>query len=221
MMRSLAVVCAILALTACATPASPEQWAERARAWSRGEDIAELPHVGEPAPAMPRRDVFVYFISSRQWYDLQQSATTKDWNALTTNALKRSQNFNHPVFRGDTLMKENILVRKMPKRVRFDVGYNVKVAQNNLAATTELRTAPVAIERSFLLGSQALGVAFGHTKTTKTHFNIHQEKADHGNVQEYSIAYCNGKKALQFKDRAGRLHCHGRIIVDTAVSAGF
>ncbi|WP_213600459.1 DUF72 domain-containing protein [Pseudoxanthomonas japonensis] len=39
-------------------------WAERARAWSRGEDIAELPHVGEPAPALPRRDVFVYFISS-------------------------------------------------------------------------------------------------------------------------------------------------------------
>ena len=40
------------------------QWAERARAWSRGEDIAELPHVGEPAPVLPRRDVFVYFISS-------------------------------------------------------------------------------------------------------------------------------------------------------------
>lgn len=39
-------------------------WAERARAWSRGEDIADLPHVGEPAPALPRRDVFVYFISS-------------------------------------------------------------------------------------------------------------------------------------------------------------
>ncbi|KRA52242.1 hypothetical protein ASD77_11165 [Pseudoxanthomonas sp. Root65] len=39
-------------------------WAERARAWSRGEDIAALPHVGEPAPALPRRDVFVYFISS-------------------------------------------------------------------------------------------------------------------------------------------------------------
>lgn len=170
---------------------------------------------------MDEEPFFVYFISSRQWYDLQQSASTKDWNALTTNALKRSQNFNHPVFRGDTLMKENILVRKMPKRVRFDAGYNVTVAQNNLAATAELRTAPVAIERSFLLGSQALGVAFGHTKTTKTHFNIHQEKADHGNVQEYSIAYCNGKKALQFKDRAGRLHCHGRIIVDTAVSSGF
>lgn len=45
-------------------PKELDLWAERVRAWSRGEDIAELPHVGEPAPALPRRDVFVYFISS-------------------------------------------------------------------------------------------------------------------------------------------------------------
>lgn len=170
---------------------------------------------------MDEEPFFVYFISPRQWYDLQQSASTKDWNNLAATALKRSQNFNHAVFRGDTLMKENILVRKMPKRIRFDVGYDVTVAKNDLDATPELRTAPVAIERSFLLGSQALGVAYGHTKTTKTHFNIHEEKTDHENVKEYSIAYCNGKKALQFKDARGRKHCHGRIIVDTAVSAGF
>ncbi len=45
-------------------PKELDLWTERARAWSRGEDIAALPHVGEPAPALPRRDVFVYFISS-------------------------------------------------------------------------------------------------------------------------------------------------------------
>lgn len=170
---------------------------------------------------MDEEPFYVYFISPRQWFDMQQSASAKDWNNMATNALKRSQNFNHPVFRGDTLMKENILVRKMPRRVRFDPGYNVTVAQNDLAATTEQRTAGVAIERSILLGSQALGVAYGHTKTTKTHFNITKETTDHGNVNEYSIAYCNGKKALQFKDSAGRKHCHGRIIVDTAVSTSF
>ncbi len=45
-------------------PKELDLWAERARAWSRGEDIADLPRVGGPAPALPRRDVFVYFISS-------------------------------------------------------------------------------------------------------------------------------------------------------------
>ncbi len=41
-----------------------DAWVQRARAWSRGEDIAALPHVGDAAPVLPRRDVFVYFISS-------------------------------------------------------------------------------------------------------------------------------------------------------------
>ncbi|MEL1265150.1 DUF72 domain-containing protein [Pseudoxanthomonas putridarboris] len=45
-------------------PAELMQWATRAQAWARGEDIAELPHAAGPAPALPRRDVFVFFISS-------------------------------------------------------------------------------------------------------------------------------------------------------------
>ncbi|WP_334177711.1 DUF72 domain-containing protein [Pseudoxanthomonas sp.] len=45
-------------------PNELDLWARRAEAWSRGEDIAGLPHVGDAAPALPRRDVFVYFISS-------------------------------------------------------------------------------------------------------------------------------------------------------------
>lgn len=41
-----------------------DAWARRARAWRRGEDLAELPHVGPtPAPKQPR-EVFVYFISA-------------------------------------------------------------------------------------------------------------------------------------------------------------
>ncbi|MBN6149060.1 DUF72 domain-containing protein [Xanthomonas sp. AmX2] len=39
-------------------------WAEQARAWQRGEDNPELPHVGAPAKPAKRRDVFVYFISA-------------------------------------------------------------------------------------------------------------------------------------------------------------
>jgi len=45
-------------------PKALDLWAERARAWSHGEDIGDLPHVAEAAPPLPRRDVFVFFISS-------------------------------------------------------------------------------------------------------------------------------------------------------------
>lgn len=40
-----------------------DQWAQRARAWSRGEDPAELPHIADQAAARRNRNVFVYFIS--------------------------------------------------------------------------------------------------------------------------------------------------------------
>lgn len=161
---------------------------------------------------------FVLFISPRQWYDMQQTASAKDWNTMTSNAVKRSSGFSHPIFKGDCLMRENILVRKMPRRVHFDPGYQVTVSANDKDATPQLKTAAVHIERAFLLGSQALGVAYGSTKNAKSHFSIREDEKDNGNLKEYTIAWCNGKKALQFKDRDGRKHCHGRIVIDTAVS---
>ncbi|ALN56771.1 hypothetical protein GLE_1414 [Lysobacter enzymogenes] len=41
-----------------------DDWARRARAWARGEDNPELPHVAAPTPAAAAREVFVYFISA-------------------------------------------------------------------------------------------------------------------------------------------------------------
>jgi uncharacterized protein YecE (DUF72 family) len=40
-----------------------DRWADRAREWAGGGDLAELPHLGPIAPQGPPRDVFVYFIS--------------------------------------------------------------------------------------------------------------------------------------------------------------
>lgn len=39
-------------------------WAKRAATWASGGDPTDLPHVGDPAPTLPSRDVFVYFISA-------------------------------------------------------------------------------------------------------------------------------------------------------------
>ena len=47
-------------------PAALDRWAERARAWSRGEEPADLPRCEPPsadAPSASRRDVFAFFIS--------------------------------------------------------------------------------------------------------------------------------------------------------------
>jgi uncharacterized protein YecE (DUF72 family) len=39
-------------------------WATRAHRWSHGDDNPDLPHVCDPRPSGPARDVFVFFISS-------------------------------------------------------------------------------------------------------------------------------------------------------------
>ena len=49
--------------------AALKAWAERAQAWRRGEDPAELPHLREAdAPATPR-EVFVFFISAAKQHN--------------------------------------------------------------------------------------------------------------------------------------------------------
>jgi len=40
------------------------QWAERIRAWRRGEDVADLPHLAKPLAKGKPREVYVYFISA-------------------------------------------------------------------------------------------------------------------------------------------------------------
>jgi uncharacterized protein YecE (DUF72 family) len=41
-----------------------DQWADHARDWAAGKDIAGLPHVSASLPKKPPRDVFVFFISA-------------------------------------------------------------------------------------------------------------------------------------------------------------
>lgn len=161
---------------------------------------------------------YILFVTPRQWRDLQNQSSTADFNKLIASAMNRSKGFNHPLFKGDYLMKDKIMVRKMNRRIRFNVGSQVAVSQNNRDATTSLQTAQVNIERAILLGSQAMAYAHGKTKTTNSHFSIREDEKDNGNTKEYTIGFCNGKKALQFRDRNGWLHDHGRIVVDTAVA---
>jgi uncharacterized protein YecE (DUF72 family) len=41
-----------------------DAWADRARAWAQGEDVADLPHAGARRPDDAPREVFIFFISS-------------------------------------------------------------------------------------------------------------------------------------------------------------
>ncbi|CAM5250377.1 hypothetical protein RLIN73S_06964 [Rhodanobacter lindaniclasticus] len=45
-------------------PTELDRWADHARDWAAGKDVADLPHAAAPQSPAPPRDVFVFFISA-------------------------------------------------------------------------------------------------------------------------------------------------------------
>ena len=137
---------------------------------------------------------------------------------MAAAAINRSKGFNHPIFKGDTAMWRNILVRQysgMP--VRFNSGSNVTVCNNDKDATTKIVTTTTMVDRAVLLGGQAIANAYGSGEWGSP-FQQHTEKVDHGNTTETSIRWINGLKKIRFRGKDGYVQDFGTICVDTAVS---
>lgn len=160
------------------------------------------------------------WITPRQWYDFWTSTSGSDWRALQANAFERKNNFNHPIFKGDAVMWNNILVKKQPRPIRFNAGTDVTVCTNTADAQTTTSTAATRVERAILLGAQALADAYGATggKGGGYYFGMNEEETDHGNRNEMSIAWMNGKAKIRFQGTDGRVNDHGVMVLDTAVS---
>ncbi|MGR5241760.1 N4-gp56 family major capsid protein [Photobacterium damselae] len=157
-------------------------------------------------------------VTPRQWADLQNTASGKDWQKLVAAALTRRSSFNHPVLRGECLMKGNILVRKykgMP--IRFNQGSPVDICRNDNRATTTSVEAKTTIDRAILLGAQAVANAWGATDSGNS-FKYTEKKIDHDNDTEVSIAWMNGVKKIRWEDKSGRINDHGVIVLDTAIT---
>ncbi|WP_020209037.1 N4-gp56 family major capsid protein [Gilvimarinus chinensis] len=175
----------------------------------------------ENDPGAEEDPFYVLLVSPRMWHDFTTSDDGKVLRELQAAAIKRGSEFKHPIFRGDCAMWKNILVRKMSRPITFNAGSTVAVSQNNNDATQTSDTAGVKIERGLLLGAQALITAYGRHGTKESggyHFSMHTETVDHGNAQEHSIAWINGKAKTQFRGSDGRLNDHGVIALDCAVS---
>ncbi|KYN88896.1 major capsid protein [Vibrio cidicii] len=184
--------------------------------------LEEMPHPLQPIrfndDKMAGDEPFYLLnVTPRQWSNFYTSTSGKDWQNLTANAMARSRNFNHPVFRGDCAMRGNILVRKykgMP--IRFNPGSTVNLSNNDKDATVRQVTAGTTIDRAMLLGGQALAYAWGKTQGGQE-FRYHEEQVDAGNRTEVTVYWMNGSKKIRFKDKTGRVNDNGVIAVDTAV----
>lgn len=175
-------------------------------------------------PMAEENPFYVLLVTPRQWFDFWTSTGGADWRTLQARAYERRRDFNHPIFTGDVVMWNNILVRKQRLPIRFEAGETVTVSTNTDDAQTTTLQPAVRVERAILTGGQSLANAYGgigsrgRRTAENSHFSFHDEPTDHENVIEHSIKWMNGKAKIRFKGTDGRVNDHGCAVLDTAVS---
>ena len=162
---------------------------------------------------------YILLVTPRQWNDFYTSTSGADYRTLQARAAQRKADFNHPVFRGDSIMWNNILIRKQRHIIRFNSGSDVAICTDSAAATESTDTVGTNVERAILLGAQALANAYGGASGSNSlPFSWNDEPTDHKNVMEHSIAWMNGKAKIRFQGTDNRVNDHGVMVLDTAVS---
>lgn len=192
------------------------------------QDIELMSHPLEPVRMAPTEGsddgttpMYMGFITPQQWTTFETNAP--DFEKMVSNALKRTKNFNHPLFEGDYFMKNNILFRKYEKPVRWSAGDTIHVSQDQNAPAPAAQTVPagVNVERGFILGGQALAMAYGSILPDGTSGNFkYKQKLDESTLEAWVIAWIDwaaGCKKVRFPDANGRIEDYGVYVFDSAV----
>jgi len=205
--------------------------------------LEEMPNPPELVDLSPEDDpyrydpMYIMCITPRGWEDLSADAGTTGFETLRSNAIARAQiiaNGNkgiHPVFKGDCILIDNILVRKMPYPVRFLPGQNVTMDDPTSKTYSEVTqavagAATFCVERGILVGGQALMAAYGNAMAGAKampgknmqgrNFNFLDDTYDFGRKGESAIEWVDGCKKITFTDTNGVDIDRGVVCLDYA-----
>lgn len=162
--------------------------------------------------------MFIGLITPKMWSDFEASAGT--WHGYVANALQRTKGFNHPLFQGEMFMKDNILFKKYLKPIGWLAGETISVSTDVDAATPANQTVPsgVTVERGFILGGQALAMAYGSVLPGGFgNFKMDGEKYDQNARWRQWMDWIMGMAKIRFADNAGRINDYGVYCIDAAV----
>lgn len=177
-------------------------------------------------PSAADSPLFILWVTHRQWHWLQTQTTTNNapsWRTFLMNAGQRGS--SNPLFKGDAGMWGNILVKKLPRAIRFHQGSTVTVATSAASYTETTKTVPTfdgadtdswhSVDRAILVGAQAVAEAFGRHHQSGMPMSWHEELVDHENEMEISGASMGGVSKLRFKDKNGTDYDHGVWVIDS------
>jgi N4-gp56 family major capsid protein len=205
------------------------------RTWLDGVDFPPPPVVFDGDKMAHDSPIRVLLVSSEQYNSIIKSTTgNTSYRALQAQAMARAQMAkNNPLFMGESLLWNGILVVKMPKPIRFYAGNAINWCASATSATettTDLVPSAFstthAVDRALLLGGQALCEAFGNYMRMKTGKKMDgpyfwsEKLLDHDDKLEVLVGMIDGMSKVRFSIDMGEQvepTDYGVVAIDTAV----
>lgn len=142
-------------------------------------------------------------------------------------ALARASNANsHPLFQGDVGLWNGFIIRRMPRPIRFYAGDTIQYCASHDSEIETAATVPAsfgdkfAVDRSIILGGQALAEAMAASEHSGVPFFWSEKELDHGDKWELLIGTIHGMSKIRFDVDTGirrEFTDYGVVTVDTAV----
>jgi N4-gp56 family major capsid protein len=167
----------------------------------------------------------IWLMSPAQYNLFAANSTFRNYQA---SAFARASNAKkHPLFMGDAALWNNFLFLKMPRPIRFYAGdvmkycasYTTETESDALAAAALSTTH--AIDRSIILGGQAVAQALAASKKSGIPFFWSEKELDHGDKVELLIGAVRGVSKIRFAvdqgDGSSHITDNGVVVVDSVV----
>lgn len=150
---------------------------------------------------------YVLFVSERVWLYLQARTGQTQWRTVLQNAIQRlsPEMRKHPLFAGDVGFWRSTFIKPLKRyairylageAVTYDTGgadgFTYTEASANVAAS-------ITLDRSLLVGAQALGMVYGKHATSGYFADWNEELTNHKNNVEISTAMMGGCAKIRFK----------------------
>jgi len=168
----------------------------------------------------------VWMLSPAQYNKFAADPAFRQFQAA---ALARAaQAAGHPLFKGQAGIWNGFLMIKMPRPIRFYAGDEMQYSTSYNSEAEGTAKVPAsftdkfAIDRSLILGGQAVAEAMAAHKGSGMPFFWSEKELDHGDKVELLIGAIRGVSKIRFDIDTGNGHeftDYGITVVDTAVDS--
>lgn len=165
--------------------------------------------------------LWVMFVSERVWLYLQARSGNTTWRQAVQQGFDRKSSLGsnkHPLFDNfESIMWNGVLIKRMTRyAIRFAAGDSVikdTGGGDGLTYTESGIVTAQPVDRSIIVGAQALAKAYGKSKSDYF-YDWSEEEVDHGNSVETVVAAMGGSAKIRFKID-GVDTDHGVAVVDS------